>query len=139
MQARMTLALLATLTLAACDSSSPETPGPLMAGANSPIADVPVPIGFKLQEGKSYAQVTGPLRFVKYYYVGRESTLPVVKFFKDNMPLNKWDFVSQDGPANEMTLKFTKSNEDCVIVIQGGSMHTKVWINIDPTGRNGPK
>jgi hypothetical protein len=110
----------------------------LITAPNPPIADVPVPAGFSLVQKKSNSKVipSSNVRFVDHLYSGREDFLPVVRFYRDQLPANGWQWVDQTQTGSEMSLHFTKNNEDCRITIRSGTLNTHIRIRIDPMGRN---
>ncbi|MGN6368303.1 MAG: hypothetical protein ACTHN5_08600 [Phycisphaerae bacterium] len=108
-----------------------------MPAANAPIADVPIPAGFSMTGDSTSKVEASGIRFVDHKYEGGEDVLPVVRFYKDEMPQKGWIFVDQNQLVhNEISLHYTKNNEDCVITVSPGSMRTHVRVQIDPTGRN---
>jgi hypothetical protein len=109
----------------------------LVAAVSSPIADVPIPVGFSMTEDSTSKVEASGLRFVDHKYAGSEDVLPVVRFYKDQMPGKGWTFVDQNQLVhNEISLHYTKNSEDCVVTVTPGSMHTHVRVQIDPAGRN---
>src|SRR5689334_19384523 len=78
--------VLVCLSLAACGGHSN---GPLVRDVFSPITDVPVPVGFSVA-GDSRADVGGGQRVVDQRYTGSDHVLPVVSFYKEQMPKFDW-------------------------------------------------
>jgi hypothetical protein len=77
------------------------------------------------------------LRFVDHKYEGSDDFLPIVKFYKDQMPTKGWTFVDQNQlPHNEVRLHFTKNSEDCVVTVDPGRFRSHIRVQIDPAGRN---
>ncbi len=132
-----TLLTLAALT--ACNHPSNTATMALIPAVSSPIADVPIPAGFTMTgDSTSKVESTG-LRFVDHKYAGSDDFLPVVRFYKDQMPTKGWTFVDQNQLVhNEISLHFTKNSEDCIITVTPGSFHSHIRVQIDPTGRNTP-
>jgi hypothetical protein len=130
------LALLAMTALPACSGSHHDSVN-LAPAATSPIADVPIPVEFSMTgESTSKVEASG-LRFVDHKYEGSDDVLPVIRFYKDQMPAKGWTFVSQNQLLhNEISLRYTKNSEDCTITVTPGSMHTHIRVQIDPAGRN---
>jgi len=114
---------------------------PLITAPNSPIADVPVPAGFSLIKNASTSKVipSSNVRFVDHQYSGSDDYLPVVRFYRDQLPALGWTLVDQTQSRTEIQLHFTKSNEDCYITVKSGTLHTHIRIRIDPIGRNAQK
>jgi hypothetical protein len=136
---RFAFAILALATLSAlpaCSGSHHDSVN-LVAANTSPIADVPIPVGFSMTGESTSKVVASGLRFVDHKYEGSDDVLPVIRFYKDQMPAKGWTFVSQNQLIHdEISLLYTKNNEDCTITVTPGSMHTHIRVQIDPTGRN---
>lgn len=112
---------------------------PLIAAANSPIADVPVPAGFTMTSDSTSKVVPGnQIRFVDHRYKGSDDVLPVVKFYREQMPEKGWKWEDQNqSRGTEMALHFTKNSEDCQITITPGTLgRTYIRVKIDPVGRD---
>ena len=137
-----TLAIVLALTftvaaIPACRSTAKEAP--LIAAPSSPIADVPIPAGFVMMKEISTSKlVPGSTRFVDHQYSGSDDFLPVVKFYKDQMPGQNWTLAEQNQGNSSVTLHFTKGSEDCVVSVTDGSTFkpTRIRVRIDPTARN---
>jgi len=134
-----TLVLLAPLALAACHSdSSPSSTQPvvLAVAADSPIVDVPVPASFYMVD-PSHSEVTPGtnFRWVNHNYKGKASYVGVVRFYREQLPTKGWNCLSQTQADESVTLTFSKNNEDCVVTIWTGTIHTHININLHPTGR----
>jgi hypothetical protein len=132
------LAVLAlSLTLGACSHPSSDVQSPLIPAVASPVADVPIPAGFSMTGDSTSKVESSGLRFVDHKYVGSDDVLPVVRFYKDQMPTKGWTFVDQNQLVhNEISLHFSKNSEDCTITITPGTFRTHIRAQIDPTGRN---
>src|SRR4051794_24757129 len=66
----------------------------LIVDAKSPISDVPVPAGFSMEDESSSKVITGSsLRIVDHRYKGGDDLMPVVAFYKTQLPLKEWAFV----------------------------------------------
>ncbi|MDD4890255.1 MAG: hypothetical protein PHU85_10035 [Phycisphaerae bacterium] len=139
------IALLAVAALSGCSnelridnsSGAPQqvaTQERLVAKANSPVADVPIPIGFDISEGDSNAQVTGQMRYVCHTYKGRKAKDRVASFYCEQLVTNnKW---RQDGVRKNngvWRLHFTKGIERCDIAISENMWGTtRIEIEIYP-------
>jgi hypothetical protein len=131
--------LAAAAVMPACSGSSHAagTQPALIPSLASPIADVPVPAGFSMT-GASTSQVvpaTG-LRFVDHQYKGGDDVLPVVRFYREQLPAKGWTLIDQNQLHHEITLRFTKNNEDAIITVWPGTFDTHIRVRIDPAGRN---
>ncbi len=131
---------LAVAGLSACNGVSNRENPDLIPAVASPIADVPIPAGFRMTGDSTSKVEASGLRFVDHKYDGTDDLLPLVKFYKDQMPTKGWSFVDQNQLLhNEIVLHFSKNSEDCMITINPGSFHSHVRVQIDPAGRNVPR
>jgi hypothetical protein len=95
-----------------------EGPEPLVAKADVRVADIPIPVGFKVQESKSFAQANSQSRYVSHYYKGRSPKERVAGFYLDQMTTNhRWSKESYRQYGGEIKMDFGKGNERCVITI----------------------
>lgn len=130
------LASLLALALPACQTGSGNANTPLIASSSSPIADVPIPAGFAMRGGsQSYVTPNGQLRFVNHHYKGSEDMLPVVRFYRDQLPNNGWNLVSQQQAGDAVVLNFTKGSEDLIVTVKEGTLHTHVNVRLHPAAR----
>ncbi|MCL2647148.1 MAG: hypothetical protein FWD61_09100 [Phycisphaerales bacterium] len=128
---------LTTAAIPACRSNAKDAP--LIAAPSFPIADVPIPAGFAMMKKVSTSKVVpGATRFVDHQYSGSDDFLPVVKFYQDQMPGQKWTLVEQNQGNASVTLHFTKGSEDCVVSVTDGDVFTptRIRVRIDPMARN---
>ena len=107
---------------------------PLIADSRSPISDVPVPAGFTMDENSSSKLITGSaLRLVDHRYKGGDDLMPVVSFYKAQMPEREWTFVDLSQiSGKEISLHFSKRNEDCNVTVTRRTFDTQIRIKIDP-------
>src|SRR5450755_3100566 len=76
--------------------------GPLIGDVRSPIADVPVPAGFSMTgDSTSKVDFASGLRIVDHFYKGSDDYLPVVQFYRDQMPQKGWGLVEQNQAAGK--------------------------------------
>ena len=126
--------LTATCALSGCGWFSGESnPGmELAAVARPPLADLPVPMGFEIDDRDSRSFDSGAARLVDHVYRGSASKFAVVRFYKKAMVARRWRFVSETFSLGEQTLQFKRPGEECRIRIAPGSwLHpTKVKIEL---------
>ncbi len=115
--------LAAGCTLSGCAWFSAESnPGAeLGAVAKPPVADLPVPSGFEMEEGRSRSFDSGVARLVDHFYRGSASKFAVSRFYKKAMVARKWRFVSEFFSLGEQTLQFARPGEECRVRIAPGS------------------
>ncbi|MEX0885429.1 MAG: hypothetical protein WD009_03220 [Phycisphaeraceae bacterium] len=95
------------------------SPG-LVAQPESPIPDVPVPVGFRLLQDRGHVDVSGGGRSVHHVYQGRGRQPDAVTFFRQNLPRRGWErtrrpFEEEDG---SITLAYTNGQENLQIHVQ---------------------
>jgi hypothetical protein len=93
----------------------------LAAAAKSPVADLPVPVGFTIDADRSRTFDSGVARLVDHLYTGRASTFAVARFYKKAMVLRQWRFVSETFSLGDQDLRFKRPGETCRVRITPGS------------------
>ena len=142
--ARFAIGICALVTIAALPACSgshrSDEPVNLLPATNAPIADVPIPTGFSMTGDSTSKVEASGLRFVDHKYDGSDDILPIVRFYKDQMPAKGWTFIDQNQLVHsEISLHYTKNSEDCTVTVTPGTMHTHIRVQIDPSGRNAAK
>jgi len=91
----------------------PKRVGPgLVAMEQSPIPDVPMPIGFKPVKSQCSSSFDGVARTVTHIYQGRAKTSETVIFYRQQLPLYNWELVDRQGHEDgSVSLHFTKGAE----------------------------
>jgi hypothetical protein len=123
-----------------CELFQPKKTGPLVADAHSPVADVPVPTGFtRTSESTSKQNPSNSIRFVNHKYKGSDGVLPVVSFYKEQLPKFKWAAPEIQEMGKEVTLTTTNDRKEvCTVTVTasawGGSV---IHITINPAGQVG--
>ena len=109
------------------EGSAPAGPVPeLVAMSRPPIADMPVPIGFSLDEGKSRNFSAAGARYVDHVYKGRADKFAVGRFFKRQMPINRWTLVTDMFVQGDIMLDFEKDTERCRATVTDGSFGSTI-------------
>lgn len=106
------------------------------------IADAPEPEGFDLVDKLSEDHATSGWRFVRYTYRGPADQQAALDYYREEMPLNNWTYISRQGLQGRYTLFFEKVNEQCEVTITpGGSglfgRGCRVQVIIKPLHRTG--
>ena len=121
----------------------------LAAMSKPPVADIPVPLGFKLDEGSSRSCDSGVARFVDHLYLGSASKYAVSRFYKKAMVSQKWRFVSETSSLGDQDLRFDRPGETCKVTITSGSwlhptkLKVQLWTSelkkrpVNGTGKTG--
>ena len=149
--------LAATMGFAGCEQNTVQVdnttgapqqvtgPERLVARARPWVVDVPVPVGFDLDDSQSFAQVTGNVRYVSHNYKGRKGKDLVASFYCEQMVTNhKW---RQDGVWKSLgtwRLHFAKGIERCDITINENfwgisTAHVEIYpiTQSNPSGNTG--
>ena len=134
--------LVLPLALGGCSSDrNPDRAPPLIAEPNSPVADAPVPTGYKIMDSRSSSQVipANNQRFVDHSYSGGGSVLQAVRFYQDVMPTRGWTGAGLEQGHKETTLRFTKNKETAQVTVWRGTFDTHIRIKIGPTAADAGK
>ena len=118
--------------------SAPVGPMPeLVAMGRPPIADLPIPIGFELAESTSRNFAAAGARYVDHVYKGSADKFAVGRFYKRQMPINRWAMVTDMFVQGDIMLDFEKDTERCRITVTDGSWFraTRVKIAVWTSGR----
>jgi len=102
-------------------SGAPNPGVELAAVAKPPVADLPVPFGFTLDESKSRSFDSGVARLVDHFYWGSASKFAVSRFYKKAMVARRWRFVSETLSLGDQNLRFERPGETCRVRITPGS------------------
>jgi len=142
-------AAISALALAGC-SSSPNrvdtsggayrevsAPIELVARADPEIRDLPVPIGFDMDEGRSRNFAGGGARYVDHLYKGGADKFAVSRFYERHMPINRWVLVTRMFVQGAISLDFQKETEACRVTVEDGGLFHKSNLKIQlwTTGR----
>lgn len=107
----------------------------LVADPNSPIPDVPKPIGFKPVVAQSSAASDGRARTVHHVYQGMGGSGEVVTLYQRTLPSKGWRFTGQRSLAEGGTvLTYTKGPEDLQIATRQSYRATTITVDITPQG-----
>jgi len=113
------------------DTETMDTRKQLQVAADLRIDDVPVPVGFKLDAGDSFAFQNDYTRVGLLKYSGRANITEVINFYKEQMPLYNWILVNLVEYERSM-LNFEKDNQSCIITCEGGMRKTVLTISTAP-------
>ena len=102
----------------------------LVAQARPPIADLPIPIGFSLEESKSRSFEAGGLRYIDHVYQGRSDKFAVKRFFERHMPISRWTLVTDMFIRGDITMDFEKESERCRILVSPSGVLSAIQLKI---------
>lgn len=108
------------------------TPPPeLVAQARPPIPDLPVPVGFDLDEERSRNLAVAGLRWVDHLYKGKRDRFAVARFYKRQMPIERWTLVKDMFAQGSIELDFVKESERCEVTCRKGDLWHPTYIKIE--------
>ncbi|MGC9455662.1 MAG: hypothetical protein ACP5HU_12490 [Phycisphaerae bacterium] len=102
----------------------------LVGQARPPVADLPVPVGFSLDEQRSRGFTTGGARWVDHVYKGSADKFAVARFYKRNMPINNWNLMTDMFVQGDIILTFEKEHEAARVVISDGSLFNPTQVSL---------
>ncbi|RME36329.1 MAG: hypothetical protein D6788_11820 [Planctomycetota bacterium] len=127
--------------MGACRSPVPRSDvGLLEASPASPVADLPVPRGFRLVDASSEDWISGTIRYVRHRYVGSADKQSVRRFYREQLPLVRWRPVSERFLDGRIEMFYRREREACTIIIQdepGGRRRTRITALIAPLIEDG--
>jgi len=99
----------------------PKRVGPgLVAREQSPIPDVPMPIGFKPVVSQCSSSFDGVARTVTHVYQGRSRTPETILFYRQQLPLQNWQVVDmQTHEDGSTSLHYMKGAETLGVRLSG--------------------
>lgn len=131
------LGALGTLLLAGCGDKgdglerlSPRTT-PYLTG-------IPVPVKFSLVDKNSEDIESGSPRFARHNYRGSAPLMAVRNFYREQMPVNGWNRVSDQSVKGVVHLRFEKGNEACTVQISPSGFFNwcTIQVVVMPFSRN---
>jgi len=126
------IALTAALGCSAFSRSSGEKQ--MVVADNLVISDLPVPVGFKIDNNRSHFNVnprTGT-RVVFVTYRGRGDALRLMGFFRENMAIAGWELREEASDFGAYVLDFEKTKEAAEVRIVPGRFSTEFSISLNP-------
>jgi hypothetical protein len=102
----------------------------MVALSNPPIPDLPIPLGFDLDESHSRSFSAAGARYIDHVYKGREDRFAVARFYKRQMPVNRWTLVTDMYIQGDIMLDFEKESERCRVIVTKGSLWHPTYIKV---------
>lgn len=103
----------------------------LVVSPNSPIPDVPMPVGFKAVASQSNWQYDGNVRVVRHVYQGHAEPSDSVEFYQRTLAGHRWALVDIQAIDSATVLRYTKGPEQLTITTKDGWAVSTITINID--------
>ncbi len=110
-----------------------EPPKPLKVSPLLKFSDLPVPMGFRIQEGESWTYTAKGVRLAELHYVGTASVSKVVSFYEEQMPVSGWEKMLSVGSEDQMRLQFkhTRKPERCRITVKRRNRLTYITLELN--------
>jgi len=119
-------------TISGCASMMSANSDKVLEPASSlRFSDIPVPLGFKLIVQQSYSFENSGVRVAMLKYKGRGTLDQVLNFYKEQMPLSKWNLLNITEFGQRL-LNFERENETCIISMQSEFGGTLVTLSLGP-------
>lgn len=109
----------------------------LVAKADSPIPDVPHPIGFVLVQPRSKATVSSGVRAVEHVYQGQASMSDVVSFYRQVLPRHSWRINHEDIRAGSSEIAASRGGEQLELKLSVNQPVVTVVLSIWGVGQSG--
>lgn len=105
----------------------------LVAKPDSPIPDVPMPVGFVFIETRSSSQSVGHLRRVDHVYQGLASRGQVAEYYRRVLPASGWQRGSDEMAGPSHVLRYMKDREALEIRITESNSVATVRVRLSDT------
>ena len=99
-------------------AGAPADQAPLAGHKIRAIPDLPVPAKMKIKKRVSRSYEGAGTRDVDYTYEGWVDIRRVHRFYRDQMPLNRWQMLSDEYGRGVYWLTFQKNREICTVIIR---------------------
>jgi hypothetical protein len=131
--------LMAAAVIAGCNNkkmedsgeSSSEASVELVAQARPPIPDLPVPIGFDLDQRRSRNLAAAGVRWIDHLYKGKADKFSVARFYRRQMPLTRWTLVTEMFAKGNLTLDFERQADRCHVTMSDGSLFHPTYVHVE--------
>ena len=109
----------------------PPTGSGLVMDPNSPIPDVPKPVGFVGVPSLSSHSFDGRVRQVQHVYQGRGEVSDVLLLYKRWLPRYDWQSLAIQGTTPNTVLRYIKGREQLSVVVSKSSGVISIVVNIE--------
>ena len=96
--------------------------------------DIPVPSGFKILEGESFAFQNDVTRVALLKYMGARNLDNVVLFYKEQMLLYNWNPMNVIEYERRI-LNYERESESCIVTIESAGRKSIVTIAVSPKSK----
>ena len=99
-------------------AGAPADQAPLPGRTITAVPDLPVPANMKIKKRVSRSFEGAGTRDIDYTYTGWVDIRRVHRFYRDQMPLNRWQMLSDEYGGGVYWLTFQKNREICTVIIR---------------------
>ena len=99
-------------------AGAPANQAPLAGHKITAVPDLPVPACMKIKTSVPYSYEGAGTRYVDYTYDGWVDIRRVHRFYREQMPLNRWQMLSDDYARGVHTMTFQKDKEIGTVIIR---------------------
>ena len=107
-----------------------EPPADLVAQSRPPIPDLPVPVVFDLDQGRSRSFEAAGARWIHHVYHGRADKFLVKRFYERHMPISRWALVTDMFLTGVIQMDFEKETERCRITIAESGLFSSLDVTV---------
>lgn len=107
-------------------AGTPSDQVPLIPQKITVVPDLPVPARMKIKKSISHSYEGAGTRTVNYTYEGWVDIRRVHRFYLDQMPLNRWQLLTNNYDRGVYTLTFQKDAEVCTVIIRKNTIFMTV-------------
>ena len=112
-------------------AGAPAEKAPLAGHKITAVPDLPVPACMKIKTSLSHSYEGAGTRYVDYTYDGLVDIRRVHRFYREQMPLNRWQMLSDYYDRGVYWLTFQKNRELCTVIIRKSTVFwTEVRLRI---------
>lgn len=98
------------------------------------FSDLPVPVGFKLIEDKSFVFQAEGTRVALLKYSGRAQLPDVVEFYREQMLFYNWELLNV-VEYDRSVLNFERGGQTCIVTIESRGMRKTITISVAPKAK----
>ena len=84
--------------------------------------DIPAPFGFELDNDSwsylKFQHAPQPMRTVEVIYWGDRPIIELASWYKEQMPIHGWEYVSAEDYSSEQQIRYRKPGEYAEVLIQ---------------------
>ena len=119
-------------------AGAPPEQAPLPTEKITAVDDLPVPANMTIKKSLSRSYEGAGTRMIDYTYSGRVDIRRVHRFYRDQMPLYRWQLLTDNYIRGVYTLIFRKDSELCTVIISKDNIFwTKAQMIIQQPQKNG--